>query len=1253
MTMEEGNRPIMTRTLLTRTITLVVLGVALLVAVGAEPGALAQGNEKSTPSGKVDSALANILQQAQRGGVSAQGLQPEANEVGVPIEAGAVRVVVEVSRDVGGLVNAIGRIMGGRFVVNQSQNFIELRIPLDSGPLNALLRLADLSGVAYIRPPLAPQALTVSQGVALTGADQLQSQGTRGQNTTIAVIDLGFAGLSTAQSRGELPSNVQTVDFSGSGLQSSSSHGTAVAEIVHDMAPDADLVLMKVADEVDLENAVDRAIQMGVDVVNHSVAWFNTNYYDGTGPINDAVRRARNAGVLWVNAAGNYGQRHWQGLARDTDGNSWAEFSSGREGLSFSARSGQLVEVYLTWRDWPTTRQDYDLYVTNSVGSIVASSERVQNGSQPPTEHLLFSAPSSGTYEIRVRPASVGSAKQLAIFNLNQQVSPFVKQGSIVTPGDCSCALAVGAVEHQNWTSGPIAPFSSQGPTTDGRVKPDLVGPAGVRVTTSQWNPFEGTSAAAPHVAGAAALMLSQNTGFGAGDLERELQNQAISMGASTQFGSGRLALTPSTPQRADLTIRNATVSPNNPRVGEDVTVSAEVANQGSARAGSFSVELSDNSGTRTQQISGLAPGANASISFTRTINNTRTDVQLTVDPFDQVNESNEANNATSLTIRAQSQQPSLSIDVRTDRSSYTVGDEIRVRFNTNQDGHVYLYNVDAQGQVRILYPRSESSDASLRAGSYDLTNLLGVGRLTITDPTGTEDVHAILASRSVNLGLDGAQRSSYDDPNNFRSVLSNRISNQFPTPDWAWDVASFRVNRSQPSNRAPTARFSYSPSQPFVNDVVTFDGSNSSDPDGRIVSWRWRLETSSRQATTSGSRVNVRFTSPGTARVTLTVTDNQGATDSTTQQLNVRQQSPQRPPTASFSFSPSNPNVNQTVTFDGRNSSDPDGFISSYRWDFDGDGTTDATGARVQHSYNRSGNYQATLTVVDDDGLTHSTTQSVRVASPQQGPTARFSVSPSNPNVNQTVTFDGRSSSDPDGRITRYRWDLDGNGSVDATGPTAQARYTRTGNYQVTLTVTDDSGLSDATTQRITVSAPQQPPEPPEEPEEPETPEDFGVYISADSADSFDITVRGKDDWDSWHAFEITMISSPLNAFGDVEVSTDGRARSNSIDEDRRTPRIIGRVKDGAITYTIDVGPVLRLNLMITLDLDGDGQRDRVTKSQLPTYVKIGDDFIRVNPPRSKDQLWLVADRGTLLPFERGNVLACGEDASNCQPVR
>ena len=1323
------------RTSFLRTATALALGLAMLFAFGLEPDVAAQDSDKSTPSPKIDSALAQVLQMAQGNGVSAQGIRAEANQVGVPIEGNAVTVVVEVSRNVGGIITAISQIMGGQFVQAQSQSLLRLRIPLDAGPLNALLRLADLSGIAYIRPPLAPQALVTSQGVALTGADQLQSQGTRGQNTTIGVIDLGFAGLSTAQSRGEIPGNVQTFDFSGSGLQSSSSHGTAVAEIVHDMAPGADLVLMKISDEVDLENAIDRAIQMGVDVINHSVAWFNTNFYDGTGIINDAVRRARNAGILWVNAAGNYGQRHWQGVADDRNGNNWVEFTSGREGLDFSAQAGQLIEVYLTWRDWPSTRQDYDLFVTNSFGSIVASSERVQNGSQPPTEHLLFSAPSAGNYEIRVRPASVGSPKQLAIFNLNQDISPFVKQGSIVTPGDCSCALAVGAVEHPNWTTGPIAPFSSQGPTPDGRIKPDLVGPAGVRVSTSQWNPFAGTSAAAPHVAGAAALLLSEDANQSASDLERALQSQAISMGASTQFGSGRLALTPSTPSRADLTIRNADVSPRTPRVGQNVTVSAEVVNQGSARAGSFNVELSDNSGTRTQSIAGLSPGATATINFTRTINSTSTDVRLTVDPFDQVNESNENNNSTTLNITAQSQQPSLEVNVSTDRSSYNVGDEIRVQFNTNRDGHVYLYNVDAQGRVQILYPSSESGNAFLRAGSYDLTRLLGVGQLTVVEPRGTEDIHAVLASRSINLGLSGAQSSSYDDPNTFRSVLANRINNQFPTPDWAWDVASFQVGSSQPSNRAPNAQFSFSPSQPFVNDVVTFDGTNSSDPDGRIVDWNWTFEAGNR-VETRGSRVNVRFTSPGPVNVTLTVTDNQGGTDSTTRQINVRQQAQQRPPSASFSvnppnpqinqtvtfdgrnsrdadgvinayrwdfdgngttdatgprvqtsynrsgtfrvtltvidndglsdsttqtvrvsspqqrptarfsFTPNNPQPNQTVTFDGRNSSDPDGAINAYRWDLNGDGLTDATGARVQTTYNRSGSFQATLTVVDNDGLSDATTQTVQVSAPRQGPAARFSFSPSNPNVNQTVTFDGRNSSDPDGRVANYRWDLDGDGRADTTGPTAQARYTRAGTFQVTLTVTDNDGLSDSTTRQITVGA-SQPPDPPS------TPDDYGIYITSTSATAFTVTFRGKENWTEWHEYRILLLTFPLDRFGDIEVSTDGQARSDSVDENRRQPVLLGRLKDGSVTYNVEARGPQRIMVSATLDLDGDGERDVPDRSELPVYVGIDGEFIRVSPPRSNPEVWLQSrGSGSVLPFEAGNVVACGEVQALCEPV-
>jgi PKD repeat protein len=136
-------------------------------------------------------------------------------------------------------------------------------------------------------------------------------------------------------------------------------------------------------------------------------------------------------------------------------------------------------------------------------------------------------------------------------------------------------------------------------------------------------------------------------------------------------------------------------------------------------------------------------------------------------------------------------------------------------------------------------------------------------------------------------------------------------------------------------------------------------------------------------------------------------------------------------PPEASFAVSPSAPEAGETATFDASASSD-DGSIVSYGWDFDGDGTVEETtdGPTVTHAYGSAGDYDATLTVIDEYGATDSATQSVTVAEPpNQDPTAQFDVSPSAPEAGETVTLDASASSD-DGSIVSYEWTVTPPGS-------------------------------------------------------------------------------------------------------------------------------------------------------------------------------------------------------------------------------
>jgi len=83
----------------------------------------------------------------------------------------------------------------------------------------------------------------------------------------------------------------------------------------------------------------------------------------------------------------------------------------------------------------------------------------------------------------------------------------------------------------------------------------------------------------------------------------------------------------------------------------------------------------------------------------------------------------------------------------------------------------------------------------------------------------------------------------------------------------------------------------------------------------------------------------------------------------------------PNQPPVASFSYSPQNPVVNETITFDASASTDPDGNITSYEWDFGDGNITNTTHEILNHSYSEAGSYEVTLTVKDDNGATNSTT--------------------------------------------------------------------------------------------------------------------------------------------------------------------------------------------------------------------------------------------------------------------------------------
>jgi subtilisin family serine protease len=173
-----------------------------------------------------------------------------------------------------------------------------------------------------------------------------------------------------------------------------------------------------------------------------------------------------------------------------------------------------------------------------------------QTGSQRPTEAAGFVAPYSGSYFVAIHKYSATRNVKLETFFRVEsahavRMQYVVPAGSLAIPADTDGAIAVGATY---WRDDAAEPFSSQGPTADGRLKPDLAAPDGVDTATylAEGEQFYGTSASAPHVAGAIALLKARFGIYTMDQVVDILYGRAIDKGPSgrdNQYGRGRLDL--------------------------------------------------------------------------------------------------------------------------------------------------------------------------------------------------------------------------------------------------------------------------------------------------------------------------------------------------------------------------------------------------------------------------------------------------------------------------------------------------------------------------------------------------------------------------------------------------------------------------------------------------------------------------------------------------------------------------------------
>jgi PKD repeat protein len=272
-------------------------------------------------------------------------------------------------------------------------------------------------------------------------------------------------------------------------------------------------------------------------------------------------------------------------------------------------------------------------------------------------------------------------------------------------------------------------------------------------------------------------------------------------------------------------------------------------------------------------------------------------------------------------------------------------------------------------------------------------------------------------------------------------------------------------------TNRAPEPSFTVTPNPVLSGSNTVLNASGSKDPDGTISKYEWDLDGNGSYEINGGSSSSTTrsFAASGERTVGLRVTDNLGTTATTTRVVNVTN----RAPTASFTVSPSSVATGTNTTLNAGASSDPDGTIAKYEWDFDNNGTYDATTATssTTTSYATAGNRTIALRVTDNIGATATTTRTVTVTN--RAPTAVFTTSPSPALAGATITFNAAGSTDPDGTIAKYEWDLDGNGSYEVNGGTntiTTKSFSPAGDRTIRLRVTDNNGAATVDTETLSV---------------------------------------------------------------------------------------------------------------------------------------------------------------------------------------
>ncbi len=462
-----------------------------------------------------------------------------------------------------------------------------------------------------------------------------------GSGVRVAVISNGVSGLEAAQTAGDAPAGVKAYAF-GSGNLAGGDEGTAMIEIIHDLAPGAELSFGAVATDLDHIAAVNW-FAARVDVIVDDVSFFYPADQASEVSLNTTRALEHPDWPLraYVTAAGNWAERHWSGeFVAGIDGarlglpdagpvHQFGGSALNGHGNAFSLDADERVTIALHWDDvWERSTNDYQLYLLDESGSVVASSRDSQGiDTFLPQEVLQFqNGGAPARYAVVIQNwRGAAEPRRLDLFAIDHlarggtplRLETRTAAGSLLAQSDALHAITVGAALQDD---SDIAPYSSRGPTWNGAQKPELAAIDGVTVSAATtFRPrFSGSSAAAPHVAAAAALLLEAQPALLARDggdalLERRLLREFLfstardigDLGIDTASGHGVLnaLLAVRAADRRVIVVRSTA-----DRGPDSLREAIERANAGEADAILFSDEAAD----RVIQLESALPAVTA-----------------------------------------------------------------------------------------------------------------------------------------------------------------------------------------------------------------------------------------------------------------------------------------------------------------------------------------------------------------------------------------------------------------------------------------------------------------------------------------------------------------------------------------------------------------------------------------------------------------------------------------------------------------